>query len=459
MASSTTTFAMSCLSEQHQAVLDGVSIGNFLIFQYAPPPPAQPPQHSSDVHEDGDDQGSNVDASEDPVNAQSDGEDAEEPPTSVQGDTESNDNVSGDEEDDQDEETEPTSDEDNEPPAMISRTNIFVVSNVITDEAGEVTDLELVEMHYALQRPANSQKHKFQVYGQLVNPAIGHDDACFCEQDTRLTDIDEKYDLSKYMISKNVNGDYIRHHVLRNRCPANCNHGFLPDIKALRNVVEPSVFAPQSTLEHRPICPVCVGIDVLVEQQDLRTTLEAFTQVDLGAAHTFHANMSTRRTALGYHYIQFDEREWGYMFDDMLEESEDDDDGANHNPNDGYQYWEEAMDPNANPTQRPADEAAIAALPRKVYAEIRDPNMPAQECSFTKEVIPDDAMVIQLPCGHIFNEECITQWLGMYNNCPVDRIPIPAAEDSTSVKAEAHLAEDGMASVEEEEMAGATFHA
>jgi hypothetical protein len=44
-------------------------------------------------------------------------------------------------------------------------------------------------------------------------------------------------------------------------------------------------------------------------------------------------------------------------------------------------------------------------------------------CSICCEDLKDKAS--KLPCGHLFNKECISEWLGRHNQCPVCRFELP----------------------------------
>lgn len=46
---------------------------------------------------------------------------------------------------------------------------------------------------------------------------------------------------------------------------------------------------------------------------------------------------------------------------------------------------------------------------------------PTSPCAICLSPIVD---YFDLPCGHAFDKECITQWLGKHNSCPLDRRPV-----------------------------------
>ena len=48
---------------------------------------------------------------------------------------------------------------------------------------------------------------------------------------------------------------------------------------------------------------------------------------------------------------------------------------------------------------------------------------PEQECYICKDKISKGCLAITLPCGHIYDEECIKKWANVNPVCPVDREP------------------------------------
>ncbi len=77
----------------------------------------------------------------------------------------------------------------------------------------------------------------------------------------------------------------------------------------------------------------------------------------------------------------------------------------------------------------PASEEAINNLPE---IEITEANCKKDEttskvehprCTICCEDMTDKA--VQMPCGHLFNKECIVNWLKQHNQCPVCRYELP----------------------------------
>eukprot|EP00004_Rigifila_ramosa_P004587 TRINITY_DN15079_c0_g1_i1.p1 TRINITY_DN15079_c0_g1~~TRINITY_DN15079_c0_g1_i1.p1 ORF type:complete len:265 (+),score=33.57 TRINITY_DN15079_c0_g1_i1:3-797(+) len=49
-----------------------------------------------------------------------------------------------------------------------------------------------------------------------------------------------------------------------------------------------------------------------------------------------------------------------------------------------------------------------------------------QSCPICQEVFPRRARAKQMPCGHLFHEECLLSWLEKRNSCPVCRKTLPS---------------------------------
>ncbi|KAF8082719.1 hypothetical protein N665_0809s0021 [Sinapis alba] len=72
----------------------------------------------------------------------------------------------------------------------------------------------------------------------------------------------------------------------------------------------------------------------------------------------------------------------------------------------------------------PASKSAIESLPR---VEIGDCHVGAEaNCAVCTEVFERDTEVREMPCKHIFHEDCIVPWLSIRNSCPVCRFELPS---------------------------------
>ena len=56
----------------------------------------------------------------------------------------------------------------------------------------------------------------------------------------------------------------------------------------------------------------------------------------------------------------------------------------------------------------------------------QDPNkLEYPECSICLMEVNDGQDTILLPCGHMFHDKCVTQWLKIHNTCPLCRFELP----------------------------------
>ena len=306
---------------------------------------------------------------------------------------------------------------------------VLGVTNHVSDNS-KIIDTHLRKLTY--QRPGEMlESGSYHIFGNAIVPQGAPPAVLHGEELESLIGILCSYPGREYSVNLNPTGDSIRRTVFYNHCPAACNLGFLDDQYDLRDLINDAIptFQP-----YRPICPACMGIDLLNEQLTLRGLVDAH-DFDLGLAVEYNGRLNVRRRELGLPFAQFDEREWGYRFDDML----DDNDDAN---TEQYEDFEEAMDPNANPKTRPASLAMITALPRKYFAHV------------TKKVGGSDAgcaiclngpyepqnPVVELPCGHVYDEGCLVAWLAQYDNCPKCRASV---SEMLAKKAAEEEKEDG----------------
>ncbi|KAL7110986.1 hypothetical protein ACP275_05G060400 [Erythranthe tilingii] len=80
-------------------------------------------------------------------------------------------------------------------------------------------------------------------------------------------------------------------------------------------------------------------------------------------------------------------------------------------------------DPNRYGTP-PAAKSAVEALPSITVDEALMKSDLAQ-CAVCKDDFEMGTVVKQMPCKHVYHEECIMPWLELHNSCPVCRYELP----------------------------------
>ncbi|KAK4541362.1 hypothetical protein LTR36_008120 [Oleoguttula mirabilis] len=440
------------LSDEQRQLLSGAKIGDMVLFekQYAPVTEDDAESESESESEE-EDAGDDEEQGEQDEGAEDSGEAEDEAAISVQGSV--NDGEGNDQQDGEDGETdtEPTSEEEEED--AVNTTCLYLVINLVCED-GAVTDIALVKLQY---HASIDIEHAFQIYGTEVHHDTAEDcthlDGSECEALTFMNQLGEDNGLESFTLRLNPDGDFVRTAVLRaGLCPAGCGGGWLTSLDKLQEYIHPDVFVSAATVPHQPVCPICIGLDLLKEQQTLRILLESH-QVDFGDIVEFMGRLNIRRKHVGHRFYQFDEREWAMHFDDMISEASDDDGNAGAAAAGGqWQQWDEAFDPNAtvNVRYRPASDAAIAALQRLAYEDVAKPvsgGEKAAACVVCMNDYEAETVVAVLPtCGHFSCDgPCTEQWLKQFSNCPTCRKTF-ATEESEDVKGDSALrgnAEDG----------------
>lgn len=80
--------------------------------------------------------------------------------------------------------------------------------------------------------------------------------------------------------------------------------------------------------------------------------------------------------------------------------------------------------------QPPASKAAIESMPT---IEIEDTHMACEShCAVCKEQFELGSEARQMPCKHIYHQDCILPWLSLRNSCPVCRHELPADSQDSS---------------------------
>lgn len=315
---------------------------------------------------------------------------------------------------------------------VIRKAAVYIIQAVSEDEAKNITDITLCEMTYCYC-PANAQETSYSIFGDrlllghdlVISPALRTPSEPFSIKE--LIE-DEEYHC---VLTPKCSARDIITTLHDGRCPAGCGRGWLPSQLELRNVLGEW---KRALPDYAPVCPVCMGRDLAMEQYSLREELDLSEHgaMDLGKVVEFMGRLNTARVALGYPFKQFDEREWGYVFDDML--SEDDGDEQSVDGDGGWGYYGEAMDPSGGVVATPAADEAVTALPRKTFAELKESTAEGTaECLICREAFEDAAVVAVMPCGHFFCEEgCLLSWLKQSNSCPACRTKLPAKKDEAT---------------------------
>ena len=402
------------LRERHLRALEGVEVGKLLILTMY----NKPAEDERSVDE----------TTEEPLGAPSDDDDHDDQDAKAEREGHGGEEVSSDEEDEDDAneiEEDNEDDEDDQAHGAASRSelesymaaeggvvgiDLYVVRSMTKDEAQRVTDINVELLTYC-RKAADAAPSDFQIYGDSVLHS------------TKATSDDENQLIADILREVNMDFDIQLNPTARDfittmfdrHCPASCNRGWLATQEEMHSLVTDTIRAVH---QHEPVCPVCIGKPLMFEYQALRENLEDFGQVDIGMLVALYGRLNVRRRNLGYSFKQFDEREWGMMFDDMLQESDDED---------GWQQSDEAMDPNADATYHPASAAAIAVLPQKKLAEVAGEGE-QMACVVCMENFTDEKVLTQLPCGHVSDLECAQMWLKTSNSCPTCRKRLPAVE-------------------------------
>ncbi|CAH2053263.1 unnamed protein product [Thlaspi arvense] len=106
-------------------------------------------------------------------------------------------------------------------------------------------------------------------------------------------------------------------------------------------------------------------------------------------------------------------------------------------------------DPNRYGTP-PASKSAIDALPTvKVTKDMLKSEM--NQCAVCMDEFEDGSDVRQMPCNHVFHQDCLLPWLQLHNSCPVCRHELPTDDPDYENRAQGQGGQasgDGQGSVE-----------
>ena len=318
---------------------------------------------------------------------------------------------------------------------------LYIVEGIFY-EGEQVVDLTVVQLKHVMRPRGSHKPFTFQLYGEDL---YGHGIKHLRETGTLINAAAPKfewhYSKSLSFLDSTTNNLVVYHATNMDKvrkwmyvsCPARCEDGWLRTIEELNRLFR-SYVSP-AFVDHAIVCPVCIGTELMKMQQDLRHQLDATSYVDMEDAMAFETKLNVRRRHLGYEFEQFDERRWGYHFDDMVSEDEFDDyeEGAE------FEAWNEANDPNNQPRvrYRPFTNEQISMLPRNLFKYFKHAPSYRDEgkCPVCQENFKDEQHVTILPCAHAFCADgCIRQWLQRFDTCPTCRHRITADQILKPIK-------------------------
>lgn len=168
-----------------------------------------------------------------------------------------------DEEDASDEEH--SEDDEDDAPFELDRL-LFVVSHLIRDDDLSITDIHLRPLAY--QGPGEEAGYNtYRVFGDDVDL---HDKSASPVEAEALEIVTEMVAArpdKEFIFFKNPKGDRVRRTVFDHICPGGCRRGWLRDQRKLKALVDEDLQTLQS---FKPLCPVCLGKDLMNEQILLR---------------------------------------------------------------------------------------------------------------------------------------------------------------------------------------------
>ncbi|CAM0885524.1 unnamed protein product [Alopecurus aequalis] len=77
----------------------------------------------------------------------------------------------------------------------------------------------------------------------------------------------------------------------------------------------------------------------------------------------------------------------------------------------------------------PASKAAVDSMPTVVVAACHV-GADSQDCAVCKDAFDLGAQAREMPCGHMYHQDCILPWLALRNSCPVCRHELPTESAS-----------------------------
>ncbi|XP_010418827.1 PREDICTED: E3 ubiquitin-protein ligase RING1-like [Camelina sativa] len=74
----------------------------------------------------------------------------------------------------------------------------------------------------------------------------------------------------------------------------------------------------------------------------------------------------------------------------------------------------------------PASKLVVKSLARKMYDKV---SSTGKTCAICFEEFEDErSVVVILPCGHVFDDECAVKWFEINHVCPLCRFELPCED-------------------------------
>lgn len=303
--------------------------------------------------------------------------------------------------------------------------SLFAIIGMVRDEIGAVVDLHLQRLeHSDSVSRANGKAYRLypgEVEVHDKKSAFGFD----MESETLSGVIGDVTSFESTLTIKPSDEEVRR--ALQDYGDWNhgCNNGFCHSQHEAQDLITETL--PQLT-HFEPVCPVCMGKDLLNEHFALRQKVDDSTLLDLAEVFNWLGKVNSIREDQGLSLIEFDDRAWGFSFDEEAFA-----DGNFTRDADGS-VWQappaEALDAAAVNivTERPAATDAVNALPRLAFHDLEIGDESA-ECQICCEAMEQGEVFAQMPCSLSSHDECVKSWLGAQNTCPNCRHTLPVAED------------------------------
>ncbi|GAB7360247.1 hypothetical protein MBLNU230_g8007t1 [Neophaeotheca triangularis] len=255
----------------------------------------------------------------------------------------------------------------------LPQASVYIVTAVYEDMQGKAENIKLMPLEYRSEpmEPTPS----YQLYGELVSF-----DHCHLTADEDRVAIFtnvlpfaiESSDVSLGEIVENCilhlepAASTIRNLLHNGFCPAECRAGRLYNTTTLKQMV--SSYESPAVLEHEPVCPCCMGLDLMKEEENLRARA-ANSTVTIEEVVDFMGRFNIVAQQHGYYTTErLDEREWGFDFGDENDGGQ----GGEQGHGDGeWEDWPEALDMPGMKLD-PTPNHVIEALEKVIYGPAMD---------------------------------------------------------------------------------------